>query len=1030
MAGAVVWASVGRVWSEPSRDRVAAESVEAHVVELGATLAAAHIRWMRYVTTLPAASAAPALTFAASFQLAGSLQSGSAAATFEKYPLEIAAVEWSSLFRMSPVLLAKSQLTPAWIPWSAAFDVACRNPILPARMVAVSTERIVAIPARVMATSTMSAMIRTVPPCRRRRWGACERTRSAKEAFMSARLPYPVSQGNRRLENAIAVAFPVVRSGHARAHVEPGLVVEPATRPGRSGPLGLGRGRVAGVAVVSSGRLVGLGAARDHGDPHGDETRPGGEGRVECCGGHERVERGGIHIAVDDAVARLRQGNIVGHRQIVDPVVQAVKGAHVHDVVGDRGAERLACADLELRSHGQAAVGESVGVVYGQIDGRVRPGRLVVEIAQIEYARHVRRAVALVDHAQPAGLVEPGRAGVTRNRVRGVEGVADDVAGDTGHFHDRALFRRAGLDQDEHVAVAVPEGVGEAERVGAVLRAVHVGGERHAAYGLDLGSIEDAHPVGRRARGARGDGYGCELHGLARDRKILRRAARIETDQVAARKGRVVESHAGVAEIALHRIKGDDAVLLRVPAPDRGALDALGHFEHLEDDDHADEADQHGDQQLHHAEAALGQGCGSVHGSARSRVDVGGHGVVVRRKPLGDLFGQAPPDNDLHGGSGRSHRIRNLIAERNDRRLVRAVRELALDLVDPGLDLLRGRSRARIGVGADVPVVGPHLREQLLREKRRFAAVFGARHVLDRHALHPHHREDADREDQDRDQRLDQHDAALATRRRGWRSCAHIRLPFHGHAGQPRGSVAASAGSHRRVLPPGLTMMRRGRLASAAILVLVTSILTMLGVPSAFAVTFPSDEKVTVVAASAAAGAGGAGTNTAVAKAFGEPSALERDWTICGFAGSAGSDFTSHLPVGSPRLTTQFGAVCGSFVSAQLDVRSETNWKRTGPLMRTPSARATCRPFSAASAAERICWFCSHSEKAGAPSMSSTLSTVSETRTSTTVKPLCGACALSTRRPSWGSSSSDWRSIRFWPSSSRDPPWWRADWPR
>src|SRR5882672_3608153 len=184
MAGAVVWASVGRVWSEPSRDRVAAESVEAHVVELGATLAAAHIRWMRYVTTLPAASAAPALTFAASFQLAGSLQSGSAAATFEKYPLEIAAVEWSSLFRMSPVLLAKTQLTPAW-------------------MVAVSTERIVAIPARVMATSTMSAMIRTVPPCRRRRWGACERTRSAKEAFMSARLPYPVSQGNRRLENAI-----------------------------------------------------------------------------------------------------------------------------------------------------------------------------------------------------------------------------------------------------------------------------------------------------------------------------------------------------------------------------------------------------------------------------------------------------------------------------------------------------------------------------------------------------------------------------------------------------------------------------------------------------------------------------------------------------------------------------------------------------------------------------------------------------------------------------------------------------------
>jgi len=36
--------------------------------------------------------------------------------------------------------------------------------MLPAVMVAVSTERIVAMPARVIATSTMSAMIRIVPP--------------------------------------------------------------------------------------------------------------------------------------------------------------------------------------------------------------------------------------------------------------------------------------------------------------------------------------------------------------------------------------------------------------------------------------------------------------------------------------------------------------------------------------------------------------------------------------------------------------------------------------------------------------------------------------------------------------------------------------------------------------------------------------------------------------------------------------------------------------------------------------------------
>src|SRR6266581_4958956 len=42
----------------------------------------------------------------------------------------------------------------------------------------------------------------------------------------------------------------------------------------------------------------------------------------------------------------------------------------------------------------------------------------------------------------------------------------------------------------------------------------------------------------------------------------------------------------------------------------------------------------------------------------RARIDVGDHGVAVRRKPLRHLFGQAPSDGDLHGRPGR-HRGRS-----------------------------------------------------------------------------------------------------------------------------------------------------------------------------------------------------------------------------------------------------------------------------------------------------------------------------------------------------------------------------------
>src|SRR6266513_2821484 len=85
------------------------------------------------------------------------------------------------------------------------------------------------------------------------------------------------------------------------------------------------------------------------------------------------------------------------------------------------------------------------------------------------------------------------------------------------------------------------------------------------------------------------------------------------------------------------------------------------------------------------------------------------------------------------------------------------------------------------------------------------------------------------------------------------------------NAAQPRVSETARDGSHMRMLPPALMTRRSGRLASAPILLLVRSILLMLGVPSAFAVTFPSAAKVTVLAACGTGGAGGEGTNMDVA---------------------------------------------------------------------------------------------------------------------------------------------------------------------
>src|SRR2546428_2557950 len=138
--------------------------------------------------------------------------------------------------------------------------------MLPATTVAVSTERIMATAAMVMATSTISAMNSVTPRWRRRIGRLLWAYR-----FMSARLPDPVAQRHRRLEHAVAVALPV----RVRREVEPPVCHR--SRHGRTHgrtarPRRIDGGRVAGRAAAS--RFFGKRAARHHGDPHRDDLWP------------------------------------------------------------------------------------------------------------------------------------------------------------------------------------------------------------------------------------------------------------------------------------------------------------------------------------------------------------------------------------------------------------------------------------------------------------------------------------------------------------------------------------------------------------------------------------------------------------------------------------------------------------------------------------------------------------------------------------------------------------------------------------
>src|SRR6266851_2398380 len=140
--------------------------------------------------------------------------------------------------------------------------------MLPAITIAVSTDRMVAIPARVMATSTISAMISMVPRSRRGVF-PCKKARLPR-GFISARPPDPVAQGDGRFEHAVAVAFPVGRGRRARIprrrHVDDaagpaGTAIGPGSRLGAVG------GGVT-LAPVAAQRLFRLRAPRHDCKPH------------------------------------------------------------------------------------------------------------------------------------------------------------------------------------------------------------------------------------------------------------------------------------------------------------------------------------------------------------------------------------------------------------------------------------------------------------------------------------------------------------------------------------------------------------------------------------------------------------------------------------------------------------------------------------------------------------------------------------------------------------------------------------------
>ena len=106
----------------------------------------------------------------------------------------------------------------------------------------------------------------------------------------------------------------------------------------------------------------------------------------------------------------------------------------------------------------------------------------------------------------------------------------------------------------------------------------------------------------------------------------------------------------------------------------------------------------------------------------------------------------------------------------------------------------------------------------------------------------------------------------------------------------------------------------------------------------------------------------------------------------------------SQAAVGSEMLTTQDIAV---LLSVQAAVRSETNWKRTGALRRTASARAMLMPAMLVSAAFLMRWLPRNTVKVGIASIISVAKIAMPIISSMRLKPRCClAGRISKSRPS------------------------------
>src|SRR5690606_8293009 len=233
--------------------------------------------------------------------------------------------------------------------------------------------------------------------------------------------------------------------------------------------------------------------------------------------------------------------------------------------------------------------------------------------------------------------------------------------------------------------------------------------------------------------------------------------------------------------------------------------------------------------------------------------------------------------------------------------------------------------------------------DDVVREEGRFGPVLGVHRGLHAHRLHRHEGEDADREDEDPDQRLEEHHAFLPRAPCRARSPGHAQCPCHlqfPHE-QMRGSVASvTFGSHILISPPLVICSRMHRTVPEALAYVqaispVPSGSTWISaVPASGGETRPRPLKVIAPPTALVL------TSVISQVMPAEVSRASHFWMMRGAV--VGEGAALQAPAGLSRLTTQLGEpVVPPVAMAQLEVMSLTNWKRTGALSRSASARAS-----------------------------------------------------------------------------------------